>query len=227
MKVHALPACPTCHGQEFRSFDLGGGNYLRRCVACDTVSASEYADPSEIYVDGYMFGEAGDFGLDVRDPLFQQYLTRVAHHHVGFIEKGTSLKAGSLLDVGSGTGEVMMAARDRGWTVQGAEPEHTAAEMAQGRGLPVEIALLEESGLPERHYDVVSAFHVLEHVPDSESFLRNMARWARPGGFVTIEVLQQRPAATPGRGLARAAQARAPGAPHPHHPGAGLPQRRA
>ncbi len=81
-----------------------------------------------------------------------------------------------------------MTARDRGWTVQGVEPEQTSAEMARGRGLPVEIALLEESGLPERHYDVVSAFHVLEHVPDSEAFLRTLARWARPGGYVTIEV---------------------------------------
>ena len=47
---------------------------------------------------------------------------------------------------------------------------------------------LEESGLPERSYDVVSAFHVLEHIPDSRAFLRTMARWARPGGFVAIEV---------------------------------------
>lgn len=188
MKVHSLPACPTCHGHEFRSFDLGGGNFLRRCDRCDTVSASEYADPAEIYVDGYMFGEVEDFGLDVRDPEFQRYLARVANRRMDFIEKASGVTGGSLLDVGSGTGEVLMAARDRGWTVQGAEPERTAAEMAQDRNLPVEIALLEDSGLPEQHYDVVSAFHVLEHVPDSVSFLRTLKRWTRPGGFVTIEV---------------------------------------
>ena len=188
MKVHALPTCPTCHGAEFRTFDLGDGNFLRRCVACDTVSASEYADPSEIYVDGYMLGGVGDFGLDVRDPVFQQYLARVADRRMGFIEKATGVRGGTLLDVGSGTGEVLVAARDRGWTVQGCEPESTGAEFARERGLPVEVALLEESGLPEGHYDVVSAFHVLEHVPDSVAFLQTLRRWARPGGFVTIEV---------------------------------------
>jgi SAM-dependent methyltransferase len=60
--------------------------------------------------------------------------------------------------------------------------------MARGRGLDVEIAHLEQSGLPERSYDVVSAFHVLEHVPDSQAFLQTLSRWVRPGGFITIEV---------------------------------------
>ena len=35
---------------------------------------------------------------------------------------------------------------------------------------------------------MVSAFHVLEHVPDSVGFLRTLGRWARPGGHVMIEV---------------------------------------
>ena len=83
---------------------------------------------------------------------------------------------------------MLLTARERGWRVQGVEPERTAATMARERGLPVAIGTLEESGLPQRSYDVVSAFHVLEHVPDSRSFLRAMARWARPGGHVVIEV---------------------------------------
>jgi 2-polyprenyl-3-methyl-5-hydroxy-6-metoxy-1,4-benzoquinol methylase len=188
MKILELAACPACGGSELQTFELGGGKLLRRCATCETVSAGAYADPAEVYVDGYMFGEAGDFGLDVRHPLFQRYLARVARRRIELIERGTGLKRGSLLDVGSGTGEVMMAARDRDWSVLGVEPERTAAEMARGRGLEVRISLLEESGLPERSYDVVSAFHVLEHIPDARSFLEGMCRWVRPGGFIVIEV---------------------------------------
>lgn len=188
MKVLELSVCPACGGQEFRGFDLGGGNYLRRCLACDTVSAAQYADPSEIYVDGYMFGQGGRFGLDVRDELFQRYLLRVAGRRIAMIERATGGKPRSLLDIGSGTGEVLLTAQERGWRVQGVEPERTAAAMARERGLPVEVAMLEDSGLPERSYDVVSAFHVLEHVPDSRSFLRTLMRWVRPGGHLVIEV---------------------------------------
>jgi len=187
VRILDLPRCPACGGGEFRFFDLAAGNALRRCTACDTVSALKYADPADVYVDGYLFGEAGDFGIDVTHPQFQEYLVRVAHRRVGFIERALG-RRGRLLDVGAGTGEVLMAARDRGWTVQGVEPERTAAEMAAERGLEVKVARLEESGLTERDYDVVSAFHVLEHQPDSRAFLRTLTRWARPGGLVVVEV---------------------------------------
>jgi SAM-dependent methyltransferase len=188
VKILELPACPACGSSALRSFDLGGGRIMRRCGDCATVSATEYADPAEVYVDGYLFGQAGDFGLDVRHPLFQRYLARVAARRVRLIERATGLRRVSLLDVGSGTGEVLAAARDRGWRVHGVEPERTAAEMARSRGLEVTVSLLEESGLPERSYDVVSAFHVLEHLPDSRTFLHALRRWVRPGGFVVIEV---------------------------------------
>lgn len=188
MKVLELTRCPACGSEDHRSFDLGGGNLLRRCESCETIYAPRYADPAEVYVDGYMFGEVGQFGLDVRAPLFQRYLMRVADRRMAMIERATGLRGGSLLDVGSGTGEVMLAARARGWSTQGVEPERTGAEMAEGRGLAVEVALLEDAGLPERAYDVVSAFHVLEHVPDSRAFLQTLMRWVKPGGHLVVEV---------------------------------------
>ncbi|HEY1360075.1 MAG TPA: methyltransferase domain-containing protein [Thermoleophilaceae bacterium] len=187
MKVLELQQCPACGGTDFLAFDLGGGNWLRKCRTCETVSAREYADPAEVYVDGYMFGQAGAFGLDVTHPVFQEYLLRVARRRIALIEGATGAR-GSLLDVGCGTGEVLFAAREHGWQVQGVEPERTAAEMTRERGIPVEVAPLEDSGLRERSYDVVTAFHVLEHVPDSRAFLRMLARWARPGGHVAVEV---------------------------------------
>jgi 2-polyprenyl-3-methyl-5-hydroxy-6-metoxy-1,4-benzoquinol methylase len=188
MRVLELTDCPVCGQRDFQTFDVGGGNVLRRCRGCETVSALDYADPSEVYTDGYMFGEVGTFGLDVRHPTFQKYLMRVADRRVELIERGSGVRQGSLLDIGSGTGEVLAGARARGWRVHGIEPERTAADMARGRGLEVTSAYLQESGLPERSFDVVSAFHVLEHQPDGRAFLGTMARWARPGGFVAIEV---------------------------------------
>jgi SAM-dependent methyltransferase len=188
MRILELAACPACGAQAFRGFEVGAGQPLRRCERCGTVSAPDYADPQQVYVDGYMFGEAGPFGLDVRAPDFQRYLIRVAHRRVRMLERASGLRFGSLLDVGSGTGEVLLAARQRGWRAQGVEPEPTAAAMAQERGLAVAVSTLEDSGLARRSYDVVSAFHVLEHIADSRAFLGAMARWARPGGFVAIEV---------------------------------------
>ncbi|MBV8909136.1 MAG: class I SAM-dependent methyltransferase, partial [Gammaproteobacteria bacterium] len=104
------------------------------------------------------------------------------------IEKATGLRGGSMLDVGCGSGEVLQSAFERGWRVQGVEPERSAAEMARERGVEVVNATLEESELAQRSYDVVSAFHVLEHMAKAREFLRSMIRLVRPGGFVVVEV---------------------------------------
>lgn len=188
MRILKLHACPACGGESFLFFDLGDENVLRRCQSCDTVSAREYADPDEVFVDGYLLGGAGKFGIDVRHPTFQAYLANVAQRRLSMIESATGLKSASLLDVGCGTGEVLAGARDRGWTVVGVEPEASGAGIASERGLEVHNSLLEDSGLPRSSYDVVSLFHVLEHVPDSLALLRSVKRWVRPGGFLAVEV---------------------------------------
>lgn len=86
---------------------------------------------------------------------------------------------------------MLSVARDRGWEVAGAEPvdESESARYARARsGLDVRTAMLEDAGFPERHYDVVSAFHVLEHMTEGVEFLRHISRWSKPGGDVVVEV---------------------------------------
>jgi SAM-dependent methyltransferase len=185
MKIHALDACPACGARQSRDFRFGAQR-LCRCAACETIYAADYADPSEVYVDGYLCAET-EFGIDISHPRFQRYLAGVGAERARLIERITGAR-GRLLDVGCGSGEFAAAARGHGFDVQAVEPESTGAEIARKRGLDVREAMLEDAGLPERSYDVVSAFHVLEHLPDSRAFLSGLARFAKPGGHVVIEV---------------------------------------
>ena len=59
MSTIELAACPACGTPSARMFELGPGARLRHCERCDTVSAPDYVDPTEVYVDGYMMGGAG------------------------------------------------------------------------------------------------------------------------------------------------------------------------
>jgi SAM-dependent methyltransferase len=194
MRIHAVEVCPACGRPDLERFQLGEGRFLQRCAECDTVSAPEYGDPSDVYQAGYLFGET-ECGMgwelgkcwDIRKPKLQEWLWRVAQRRIAMIERVTGVR-GSLLDVGCGTGEVLQAARESGWDVQGIEPEPRSATFARDRGLPVSGAYLEEAGLPERSYDVVVAFHVLEHTPQPVEFLKSLKRWTRPGGHVVVEV---------------------------------------
>ena len=186
MRMLALRACPVCGGERAEAVDLGAGAH-RRCVDCATTYTAQYADPDEVFVDGY-FTDASRFGIDVRHPRFQAYLADVARRRAAFLERVTG-GPGTLLDVGCGTGEFPAVLARRGWRVQGLELMPEAAEHARAaHGVDVHVVSLEDADLPERAYDAVSALHVVEHVPDVAGFLREMARRARPGGHVLVEV---------------------------------------
>jgi len=179
----ALEACPACGARDSESAELG----LRRCAACSTVYAREYADPDEVFVDGYFEGGAGAYGIDTAHPRFQAFLHEVCARRCAFI--GSLAPVGSLLDVGCGGGELLSAAVAGGWRAAGAEPMAAAAELARSRapGADVRTGLASEVGFAERSFDVVCAFHVLEHMPDARAFLGELARFARPGGLVVVE----------------------------------------
>ena len=185
MRTIALTACPVCDHRQARAFTLGPAA-LRACAACGTVYAAEYADHGEVFTDGYLQGGGSQFGIDLSHPRFQAYLADVQEQRFAFLAPLAPARP-RVLDVGCGTGEFLLAARRRGWEGQGVDPVEASARIARERGLDVLAATLEESGLPERSYDLVCAFHVLEHMPAAAPFLSTLARWARPGGHVVVE----------------------------------------
>ncbi len=190
MLVHELRQCPSCGAGEYHETELGDGEMLCQCERCETVFAPAYADPSEIYREGYLKGEIGAFGLDLSHPLFQEYLAGVARRRFEILERAVGAGAGrELLDVGCGDGGFLAIGRSRGWSVHGLDPLPDAAAAArEERGLDVATGTLSDYGEPEPRFDVVSALHVLEHIAGAHGFLKQLAAWIRPGGHVMIEV---------------------------------------
>jgi len=183
VKTLAITACPVCGAGDARDVDLGEGHVLRECATCGTVYAPAYADHAEVFTDGYLEGGAGDFGIDVSHPRFQAFMREICALRLESIEK--TIGTGTLLDVGCGSGEFLNIAKQRGWDVTGVEPLPDAAQVARDRGLTVHTGTLEEVELGQ--FDLVTAFHVLEHMPDGPAFLKTLAARARPGGHVCIE----------------------------------------
>ncbi|MCO6450100.1 MAG: class I SAM-dependent methyltransferase [Caldilineales bacterium] len=94
---------------------------------------------------------------------------------------------GRLLDVGCGSGAYGASMMRLGWQVDGIEPDAGAAELARQAGLRVQTGDILDIDLPESTYDVITFWHVLEHIDDPVAALQHVRSALRPGGLLIVE----------------------------------------
>lgn len=94
-----------------------------------------------------------------------------------------------LLDVGAGLGAFARYARDLGrMDVRGVDfSAHTAAFAKRLHDVDIDVNELRTQAYPEGSFDVVTAWHYLEHVYDPITELAEMRRVVKPGGVVMVE----------------------------------------
>jgi len=93
---------------------------------------------------------------------------------------------GRLLDVGCATGGFLDEMRRNGWDVNGVEPNESAAAIARGCGHHIVASTLANAGLPPETRDVITMWHVLEHVRDPIVELREAGRVLRKDGHLVL-----------------------------------------
>jgi 2-polyprenyl-3-methyl-5-hydroxy-6-metoxy-1,4-benzoquinol methylase len=101
----------------------------------------------------------------------------------------------SILDIGCGTGDFLVACKDRGWEVEGIEPNEKARHLASNK-----LQLLNnpksdkvhhdilELVKNKRKYDVISMWHVLEHVTNLSEYIEYLKSLLKPNGILLIAV---------------------------------------
>lgn len=92
---------------------------------------------------------------------------------------------GSLLDVGAGTGDFLKAAKEKGWDVYGMEPNRHASVLASTKKIELKESLKE---FEEKQFDVVTLWHVLEHIPNLEETVLQLASLVKPSGILIVAV---------------------------------------
>lgn len=92
---------------------------------------------------------------------------------------------GKLLDIGSGTGDFLVEAKNQGWDILGYEPNADAKNLAVNKGVTFTGDIF---ALPENSFDVVTMWHVLEHVPNLQEYIANLKRIVKPTGTIIIAV---------------------------------------
>jgi 2-polyprenyl-3-methyl-5-hydroxy-6-metoxy-1,4-benzoquinol methylase len=92
---------------------------------------------------------------------------------------------GRILDIGAGTGDFLSVAKNDGWQTVGVEPSDRAKAIAKNKG----VSFVEQTSELENHsFDVISMWHVLEHVPDLDKQIKELKRLLKPTGTLIIAV---------------------------------------
>ena len=92
---------------------------------------------------------------------------------------------GTILDIGAGTGDFLTVLKNDGWQITGIEPNEKAKAIAISKGITFADSL---EGLQNNSFDVITMWHVLEHVPDVEKQISELKRLLKPNGTIFIAV---------------------------------------
>lgn len=92
---------------------------------------------------------------------------------------------GLLLDIGAGTGDFLVTAKHSGWNTIGVEPSEKAKSIALSKGVSFKNTVAD---IADQSVDVVTMWHVLEHVPDVEAQIKELKRIVKPDGVIIIAV---------------------------------------
>lgn len=104
---------------------------------------------------------------------------------IGIIEK---LGPGVLLDLGCSTGDWASYWAGQGWKCLAVDINADAVEAARAKGIDAKVCDLNSERLPfeDNSVDLVFAGELIEHLLDTDGFLREAHRVLKPGGHLLL-----------------------------------------
>jgi SAM-dependent methyltransferase len=202
-----IRACPVCRSVDTgfygtgrdRLFGLAPGDFpLIRCRGCRCIfqeplphgSALAGFYPQEYWWDGK--AASGGAAARLLRRAEELYRETVVRDHVRFVTRHTRAGNGAplrLLDIGCGSGSFLAMVKRAGFEACGMDISERAVRAAIDQyGLDVRQGGIGSAVWADTRFDVVSMFHVLEHVADPRSALRYASSLLKPAGRLVIQV---------------------------------------
>ncbi len=94
-----------------------------------------------------------------------------------------------VLDIGCGSGRFLEALATRGFDCHGTElSAETARRAAAAPGIALHVGPIAADTYAEQAFDLISVWHVLEHLPDPDAVLRHCGKWLKENGRLMLAV---------------------------------------
>ena len=195
-------SCPVCLNPA-TSRSLTGGDFLfgatsrtfqlSACGVCDCLFIDPPPTSEEIaaFYPAEYWWTASPGALKGLEAIYRRIVLR---DHIGFIASAARRAADGgrpprMLDVGCGSGTLLGLMKQRGFDVMGVDTSEEAAVIADRQhGVKVVVGSLKSVGFEDASFDVVTLFHVLEHVTNPREVLLEARRLLKRNGRLVLQV---------------------------------------
>ncbi|SHF51636.1 Methyltransferase domain-containing protein [Dysgonomonas macrotermitis] len=159
-----------------------------QCPQCGFAFTQDFPAESEIgiYYDAPEYVSHTDSHKGIINTLYHQARKISLRSKVRFVQKCAAVKAGTLLDIGCGTGYFLDAMRHHKWIVTGIEKSEPTRKYAHEKfGLNIQDSeyLFE---IPAKTKDTITLWHVLEHLEKLNETMANLHRILKDNGVLFI-----------------------------------------
>lgn len=132
--------------------------------------------------DGYISHTDAKTGLISR--LYQKIKKYSLKRKMAFLESYMS-KNRSVLDIGAGTGDFLVAAKTNDWQTAGTEPNNSARAKALEKGILLKTDVKE---FANTKFGAITLWHVLEHLPDLDAQINSIHKLLHKDGVLVVAV---------------------------------------
>jgi 2-polyprenyl-3-methyl-5-hydroxy-6-metoxy-1,4-benzoquinol methylase len=190
--LQQISNCPVCKGTDFEHF-ITCKDYtvsqesfnIVSCKVCNFKFTNPRPSDSEIgkYYKSEDYVSHSNTKKGLINRLYHMVRARTLKQKLGLINQYVS--RGTILDYGCGTGMFLKTCADAGWKSFGFEPDSGAKKLAEEKGLSVATS---KEALAGNKFDIISLWHVLEHVTDLDQTLRFFSKSITENGRLIIAV---------------------------------------
>ncbi|MDD3875241.1 MAG: class I SAM-dependent methyltransferase [Bacteroidales bacterium] len=190
-----IEKCNICGSKNFKSFlelkDYFLSEekfYITECKDCGFKFTNPY--PDENHISSYYKSEKYVSHSNTKKGIFFKLYHLVKKNAINSKKRliESYVQKGRILDYGCGTGDFLSAFISEHWDCYGIEPDdNTRLYASEKHKLPInkpnDLTIFEDC-----FFDVISMWHVLEHIPDLNTKLRQLRTLLKPNGIIVIAV---------------------------------------
>jgi 2-polyprenyl-3-methyl-5-hydroxy-6-metoxy-1,4-benzoquinol methylase len=184
-----------------RMFNLPGNFIFKQCISCSLVFQDPQPSKSLLRqhypTHGYFaYNKKGKGGLlgNIREYIIKKTYSPTLLSRILAYLSNTNFaipryrKGGKILDLGCGTGDILILLKDLGWDVYGIDIDKKAIQIGRKRGLKHlrKGTYKTVNAYPDNYFDVIRLYHVIEHVDNPMACLQILYKKLKFGGEVFL-----------------------------------------